>query len=201
MFIGPFDQAAPWSEEGVLGVARFLDKVERLSKKELVDCVDDNCPAEIPDTFKRTLHKTIKKITDDIDSRRFNTAVSTFMIFVNEASALPKIPKAALEKFLTLLAPFAPHLTEELWEKLEHSESIHKENWPTFNPALAKDEEIELVLQVNGKIRDTIKVSAEISKEDAISLAKSSEKIQKWLEGKTAKKEIFVPGKLVNLVI
>jgi len=201
MFIGPFDQAAAWNEGGVEGVRRFLDKIERLSEKEFVDCEDGKCAKEVPDEFKRTLHKTIKKVSEDLNNFHFNTAVSALMIFVNEAQKLAKLPRSAYEKFLTILAPFAPHLCEELWEKLGQKNSIHLEIWPSFDEKLAKDDQIELVVQVNGKLRDTVKVAADISKEDALDLAKKSEKVQKWLKGGKIKKEIFVPGKLVNLVV
>jgi len=200
MFIGPFDQAAAWSEGGVEGVRRFLDKVERLSEKKLFDCKGDKC-GEVSEDFKRTLHKTIKKVTDDLNGFHFNTAVSALMIWVNEAQKQDQLPRAAFERFLTLLAPFAPHLAEELWEKLGNKESIHLQPWPEYSDKLAQDDQIELVISVNGKLRDTIKVPADISKEEALKLAKESEKVQKWLEGKEPKKEIFVPGKLVNLVI
>ena len=199
MFIGPFDQAAAWSEGGVAGVRKFLEKVWRLTEKKLVDC-DGDCPAEIPDEFKRTLHKTIKKVSEDITQRHFNTAVSALMIFANEAGKLDTLPRPAFEKFLTILAPFAPHLTEEIWERLGHEKSIHLKKWPSFDSKLAQDETITLPVSVNGKLRDTIEVAADISEKEALDLAKKSEKIQKWLEGKEIKKEIFVPGRMVNLV-
>ncbi len=201
MFIGPFDQSASWNEGGVEGVRRFLEKVERLSEKELFDCTGGKCATIVSPEFKRTVHKTIKKVTEDLANFRFNTAVSALMIFVNEAQKQEQLPRAAFSKFLTLLAPFAPHLAEELWEKLGNKESIHTQAWPDYNPDLAKDDTIALVIQVNGKLRDTIDVAADISKEEALELAKKSEKIAKWLEGKEPKKEIFVPGKLVNLVV
>ncbi|MFH0776203.1 MAG: leucine--tRNA ligase, partial [Patescibacteria group bacterium] len=191
MFIGPFDQAAAWSTGGVAGVRKFLEKVWRLFEK-----IKDK---ENPD-LEKTLHKTIQKVSSDIAQKHFNTAISALMIFVNEATAVGLAQKLA-EDFLRILAPFAPHLAEELWEKLGHKNSIHLETWPTFDPALVKDETITLAVSVNGKLRDTISVPAEISKDDAIAVAKSSEKIQKWLEGKAIRKEIFVPGKMVNFVV
>ncbi|MCF7845664.1 MAG: leucine--tRNA ligase, partial [Candidatus Peribacteraceae bacterium] len=200
MFIGPFDQAAAWSEGGVAGVRKFLEKVWRLQEKKLIDCGDD-CPPEIPEEFQRTLHKTIKKVSEDITNRHFNTAVSALMIFVNEASKLGSLPRPAFEKFLTLLAPFAPHLTEEIWAQFGHEKSIHLETWPDFNADLAQDETITLPVSVNGKLRDTLEVPADISEAEALKVAKESEKIQKWLEGKEIKKEIFVPGRMVNLVV
>ena len=194
MFIGPFDQEAVWSEGGVEGARRFLDRVERLSEKS-------GAKAKKSEALEKLLHKTIKKVTEDLENFHFNTAISSLMIFINDAQQLPKIPQAAFEKLLTILAPFAPHLAEELWNGLGNKKSIHLESWPSFDAALAKDDQIELVIQVNGKLRGTIEVAADIEEKEAIELAKKAEKVQKWLEGKEVKKEIFVPGKLVNLVV
>ncbi|MFA6458472.1 MAG: leucine--tRNA ligase [Patescibacteria group bacterium] len=191
MFIGPFDQAASWSEGGVAGVRKFLEKVWRLFEK-LTNSVNPE--------LEKSLHKTIKKVSQDITGRHFNTAVSSLMIFVNEATQVG-LPQNLGEDLLRMLAPFAPHLTEEIWAKLGHTTSIHLEKWPSFDPALAKDETITLAISVNGKLRDTISVAAEIGKDEALALAKQSEKIQKWLDGKEISKEIFVPGKMINFVI
>ncbi|MFH0834014.1 MAG: class I tRNA ligase family protein [Patescibacteria group bacterium] len=209
MFIGPFDQAAAWSTGGVAGVRKFLEKVWRYF--ETWNMVPNKSEDWDNDEEKRMIHKTIKKVSEDIENRRFNTAVSQLMICLNLVykyfpdSKLPDeanvVSKKWFEQFLILLAPFAPHLAEELWEKLGHKNSIHLEAWPTFDPNLVKDETITLAVSVNGKLRDTISVPAEISKDDAIAAAKNSEKIQKWLEGKTIRKEIFVPGKMVNFVV
>lgn len=202
MFIGPFDQAASWNEGGVAGVRKFLEKVERLLDKPFDEIREDGtCETGMRDDVRRLTHKTVKKVTDDLHNFHFNTAVSALMIFVNEIQKCEKLPKKTFEKFLTILAPFAPHLCEELWERLGHEQSIHLESWPSYDEALAKDDEIELVIQVNGKLRDTISVAADIDKDAALDLAKESEKVVKWLEGKEIRKEIFVPGKLVNLVI
>ncbi len=191
MFIGPFDQAASWSEGGVAGVRKFLEKVWRLFEK---------LAASPNPELEKSLHKTIKKVSQDIAGRHFNTAVSSLMIFVNEATQVG-LPQNLGEDLLRILAPFAPHLTEEIWVKLGHTTSIHLEKWPSFDSALAKDETITLAISVNGKLRDTISVAAEIGKDEALTLAKQSEKIQKWLDGKEIRKEIFVPGKMINFVI
>jgi hypothetical protein len=202
MFIGPFDQAAPWSLSGVEGVKRFLEKAWRLfTEKKLELKPADGCPVSANPEFRRALNRTIKKVTEDIDSQNFNTAVSSMMIFVNFASAQAVLPQPGLEKFLKILSPFAPHLAEELWEKLGHNTSILREPWPEFNPQWIEDETVNLVIQINGKLRDTISVPKDIAKDDALKLAKSAEKITKWLEGKKIVKEIFVQGKLVNLVV
>jgi leucyl-tRNA synthetase len=147
------------------------------------------------------IHKTIKKVSEDIENFRYNTAIAQMMIFVNFAVKFDELPREVFENFLKLLAPFAPHLAEELWAEIGNKESIFKQAWPKYNPALVKDETINLVIQINGKIRDTIEVSADISEEEAKKIALESEKVKKWLEGKETIKVIFVKGKLVNIVI
>ena len=194
MFIGPFDQALPWNERGLLGIRRFLDKVWRLYEKPLTDAPID--------TLTRLLHKTIKKVTEDIDTFSFNTAVSTLMIFVNEATNHEAFPRDIATTFLTLLAPFAPHLTEELWhEILKNTTSIHQEPWPIYDPALTIDDQLTIAIQINGKLRDTIVVPADTPDAELLTLAKASEKVQAHLAGKELKKEIVVPKKLVSFVV
>jgi non-canonical purine NTP pyrophosphatase (RdgB/HAM1 family) len=147
------------------------------------------------------LHKTIKKVTEDIDNLKFNTAISSLMILANEMEKGKQISSIHYSQFLILLSPFAPHITEELWKSLEEKESVHSQNWPEFNPELIKEKEIQLVIQINGKLRDQIKVPADISEEQAKKIALESEKIKKWIEGKEIRKIIFVKGRLVNIVI
>ena len=147
------------------------------------------------------LHKTIKKVTEDIDNLKFNTAISSLMILANEMEKEKEISLLHYSQFLILLSPFAPHITEELWESLEEKESVHSQNWPKFNPELIKEKEITMVIQVNGKLRDQIKVPTDISEEQAKKIALESEKIKKWIEGKEIRKVIFVKGKLVNVVV
>ncbi|MFA5352511.1 MAG: leucine--tRNA ligase, partial [Candidatus Gracilibacteria bacterium] len=192
MFMGPFEGSCPWSTKGVIGLRRFLEKVWRLYEK-----VSDSTDAKL----EKTLHKTIKKVSEDIDNFGFNTAISQMMIFVNEATGEKEFPRAFAEKFLLLLAPFAPHFTEELWEKLGNKTSIHSQPWPAFDAKLTIDSTITLAIQINGKLRDTIEVAADISKEEAIKLAKASPNAAKWLEGNAIKKEIYVTGKLVSFVV
>ncbi len=200
MFMGPFDQAIPWDAKGVVGVKRFLDKVWNLfESKKFIEC-GGSCH-DIPKEIPFGLHKTIKKVTEDINNMRFNTAISQMMIFINLISGADVVPRAAMEKFLIILSPFAPHITEELWSRLGNKTSIFKEKWPKYNPALIKDETINLVVQVNGKLRDTIPVDANISEDKAKKIAKDSEKVKKWIKGKEIVKVIFVKGKLINIVI
>ncbi|MFH1225720.1 MAG: leucine--tRNA ligase [bacterium] len=189
MFMGPFDQAIPWDTKGVIGVRRFLDKVWVLA---------ETAGKEKNKELERLLHKTIKKVSNDIETMDFNTAVSQMMIFVNQAK---EINQEILEKFLIILAPFAPHLAEELWEKLGNKDSIFKEKWPEYDKKLVKDETISLVIQINGKLRDNLAVPADITEKEATNQALASEKIQKFLVGQKPKKIIFVKGKLINIVI
>ena len=146
------------------------------------------------------MHQTIKKVIEDIDAQKFNTAIAAMMEFVNEAQNLGIVKKQA-EDFLKILAPFAPHISEELWQRLGHKESILKQKWPKFDSRLIKEEIFQLVVQVNGKVRDTISASVGISEKQAKDLALKSEKIQKWLGDKKIKKTIFLKDKLINFVL
>ena len=193
MFMGEFAESKPWDAHGISGVRRFLERVWNLTTM-MTDGADDM-------EATRALHKTIKKVTEDIKEMKFNTAISAMMIFSNKVVEKQIIAKDSLEKFLKLLAPFAPHITEEIWEEMGHEESIFKESWPAFEGAFTVDKEITLVVQVNGKVRDTLIVRAEIGDEEAKAKALSSEKIRKWLEGKTIKNVVVVKGKLVNIVV
>ena len=201
LFVAPLEDAVMWNENNIVGIVRFLEKIWKIfEEKELVDCGGgcEGMPKELP----IVLHKTIKKVTEDMESFNFNTAISQMMIFINEFSKHDKLPKAGMEKFLILLAPFAPHITEEIWQEvLGHKDSIFLEKWPEFNEAMTKDDEIELVVQVNGKVRDKIKVSADISEEEAKKVAIASEKVLKYTDGKEIKKVIYVKGKLVSIVV
>ena len=154
-----------------------------------------------PISTETLLHQTIKKVTEDIENLKFNTAISSLMILANEMEKEKEISLIHYYKFLALLSPFAPHITEELWKSLGEKESIHLQSWPKFDPKLIKDSEITLIIQVNGKLRDQIKVSVDISEEEAKKIALKSEKLKKWIDGKEIKKIIFVKGRLINVVI
>ena len=204
MFMGPLEDAKPWNTKGIVGIRRFLEKVYSLADvKKLESCTCDcnsgTCDC-VPAGLPSLMHKTIKKVGEDIENFKFNTAISQMMILVNELTKYDSLPKEAIEMLLILLAPFAPHITEELWEKLGHTESIFKESWPKYNPELIKDEKINLVIQVNGKNRDLVEVSADISEEEAKDLAVKREAVQKWLDG-GVKKVIYIKGRLVNIVV
>jgi len=201
MFMGPFADTIPWSTEGVKGVRRFLEKVFSLTPQPPLpkgegERVPQHCGTS---GVRALLHKTIKKVTEDIIAMKFNTAVSTMMIFVNEAQK-QGITKDELEKFLIILAPFAPHIAEELWAQLGNKESIFKQFWPSYDVNLIKDEIIKLAVQVNGKLRDTIEVAADISDNEVKEKALASEKLKKWVDGKEIAKIIVVQNRLVNVV-
>jgi leucyl-tRNA synthetase len=192
MFMGPLEQTKPWNTHGVEGVYRFLQKAWRLVQAGARDGQDEN--------ILRLRHKTIKKVTDDIRSFRFNTAISALMIFVNEATTRGASADD-METLAILLSPFAPHLAEELWHTLGHADLVSLAAWPHHDDALTIDDTIELVVQVNGKLRDRLSVAVDTPREEALALACGSANVAKWLAGKTVVKEIFVPNKLVNLVV
>jgi len=194
MFMGPLEDMKPWNTKGIVGIVRFLEKVYKNAGK----ITDKNITNK---KLESLFHKTIKKITNDIESLRFNTAISQMMIFANELDKQESISKIQYEKYLILLSPFAPHIAEEIWKKLGHTKSIFLEAWPKYDEKLIQDEEIELVIQINGKVRDKLRVSADITEEDAKKLAVESEKIKSQISGKKIKKIIFVKGKLISIVI
>ncbi|MBJ2356088.1 leucine--tRNA ligase [Sphaerochaeta sp. S2] len=195
MFMGPLEVSKPWATTGLNGIYRFLDRVWRLYEERPI--TDDEPSKEL----NKTLHKTIKKVTHDTATLNFNTAISQMMVLVNELYKVDEFPSVVAETLVKLLGPYVPHIAEELWEKLGNKESLTKVTWPTFEENLTIDDEIEMVFQVNGKVRDKQTVSKGMDKASALAMAKESEKIQQWIEGKTIVKEIVVPDKLVNIVV
>ncbi|MFZ9888855.1 MAG: leucine--tRNA ligase [Myxococcota bacterium] len=203
MFMGPLEQVKPWQMAGVEGVSRFLHRVWRLVIDENSGALQTritDAPPETEDALHRALHKTIKKVLEDSEGMRFNTAISQMMSFVNEATSATTLPRAILRDFLKVLSPYAPHIAEELWQRLGGAELLATVEWPRHDDALTMDETITLAVQVNGKRRDEIAVPRAASKEEVERLALASEHVQRHLEGKTAKKVIVVPGRLVNVV-
>ena len=195
MFMGPFDQAIAWSTQGVKGVFRFLNRVWNL----VLECKENRKSS--PKAIKE-IHKLNKKIDEDLELMKFNTAIAAFMEFINFASSSKKdIGRDVIERMLILLAPFTPHMTEELWQKLAKKDSIHKQKWPRYEPKLVREEKITLIIQINGKVRDKVEVEANTSKEKARVIAFSREKVKKYILGKEIKKIIFVPEKLINFVV
>jgi leucyl-tRNA synthetase len=201
MFLGPLERDKPWNTKGIEGVRRFLDRSWRLlvdDEENLDPRVQDVAPGE--DSL-RVLHKTIDAVTTMTEDLRFNTAISQMMVFVNEMTGMETRPRAVLEQFVLLLAPYAPHLAEEMWSRLGHGDTLAYEAWPKADPAYLVDDTITVVVQVMGKLRDQMEVPADADKDAILDLAVALEKIQPWLEGKEVVKRIYVPGKLVNLVV
>ena len=199
MFMGPLDAAIAWSENGLDGSRRFLDRVWRLFINE-----DGSLSNKIVENNDNSLDKvynqTVKKVTEDFDTLNFNTAISQLMVFINDCYKANNIYKPYVEGFVKMLAPIAPHVSEELWQRLGNKETITYQPWPTYNASLLVDDEIEIVVQVNGKVRAKINIPKDLSKEDMQELALQNENVKLSIEGKEIKKVIAVPQKLVNIV-
>jgi leucyl-tRNA synthetase len=197
MFLGPLEAVKPWSEKGIEGVHRFLRKIHREclnNKKHLV-------AEEINKETLRLLHETILKVSDAIRDLRFNVAISQMMILANHLQKAENFSLDTVKSLLQLLAPFAPHLAEEMWEKLGGTPSIINHPWPQAREELLVSEQITIVFQVNGKLRGQAQFSKDVDKGTVISAAKADPKVQSFVEGKEIVKEIYVPGKLVNLAV
>ncbi|MGV7117646.1 leucine--tRNA ligase [Paenibacillus kyungheensis] len=200
MFMGPLEATKPWNENGVEGMYRFLSRVWRLFITDEGQLNAKITDGEGDEAFKRTAHKTIKKVTEDLDGLRFNTAISQLMIFVNDAYKTDVLPRDLMEKFVQLLSPLAPHIAEELWARLGHEGSITYVEWPTFDEQWTTESEVEIVIQVNGKIVQRNKIAKDLDAKAMEESALSLEAVQQAIEGKTVRKVIAVPGKLVNIV-
>lgn len=202
MFMGPLTMSKPWSTQGITGIHRFLEKVWNLSEKTMTD-LDLNSKIEDKTLLsaRKTFAQTIKKVTDDTASLNFNTAISQMMIFINEISKLPEIPKAMWQDFVKILSPYAPHLCEELWQKLGNSGTIAYEQWPTANENFIKDDTKTIVVMVNGKKRDTFEAASGTADGVLKQTALSRDGVKKFTDGLEIVKCIIVPDKLVNLVV
>ena len=194
MFIGAFDQSTPWSQQGLKGCYKFMERVWNL-QDNLVD--GDGYSPEL----EKAMHKAIKKVGEDYERMKFNTAIATLMSLVNDFYKVGRVTKGEFMTLLKLLSPVAPHITEELWEKYGGEGLLSISSWPEFDEAKTKDDEIEIVLQINGKVRDKLVIPAGLSKEETEEAAKKTEKFQIFTEGKEIVKVITVPGKLVNVVV
>jgi len=200
MFMGPLEAIKPWNMQGVEGVHRFLQRAWRVViDEDTCELAEQVKEAEADEATLRLLNQTIKKVGDDIESFGFNTAISAMMIFVNHLNKQTVRPKAVIEKFVLILAPFAPHIAEELWEKLGHTDSLAYEPWPEYDKELIKEKVIELAVQVNGKIKDRIVVSADAEVKKIESDALISEKVKAAMAGKPAKKIIVVKPRIVSI--
>jgi len=192
MFMGPFTEGGDWDDSGIKGIARFVDKFFDIIYTK-VKCQDEK-------KAKTALHKAIKKVTEDIEKFQFNTVVSALMEFANVTNKT-RLNTADKKTAVQLIAPIAPHLAEELWAHLGNKKSVFDSKWPEYDEEMIVEDTIELVVQINGKVRAKVEADATIDQEGAIKLAKDLENIQKYLEGKNIVKEIYVPGRLVNIVI
>jgi leucyl-tRNA synthetase len=215
MFIGPWDQGGPWSEVGINGMARWLNRVwdiltrdpARLDAGPWAGQAHPQRNQSIRDT-RRLLHQTVRKCYNDLDRFKFNTCIAALMEFSNhlnrvwaDAGVDSETWRECVEKFLLMLSPIAPHISEELWERTGRQYSIHQQPFPTWDDTLASEDTITLVVQVNGKVRDRLEVPADIEEEAAQQLALASPRIKSYTEGKPVTKAVYVPGRLVNLVV
>lgn len=200
MFMGPLEATKPWNTNGAEGIHRFLSRVWRLFVSDNGELNAKIVDGEGKEEFKRTWHKTIKKVTDDLEHLRFNTAISQMMIFINEAYKADELPRKSMENFVQMLSPLAPHLAEELWSRLGFTESVTYVPWPEFDEAWTVDAEVEIVIQVNGKIVERAKIAKDMDQEAMKEHSLSLPNVKQALEGKSIRKIIAVPGKLVNIV-
>jgi leucyl-tRNA synthetase len=213
MFLGPWEQGGDWSARGISGISRWLNRIWKLvlegyrMKPETIaedKLGDEKAHRDLP----RITHQIIRKVTEDLEKFRLNTMIAALMEFTNYLTKVREMGcvtgsawKEAIDTLLLLLAPMAPHLTEELWQRTGHDYSIHNQSWPHWDEGLAKDEEITLVIQVNGKLRDRIIVPASITETEVRQLALERQRVKAYLGGKELTNVIYVPGRLVNLVV
>jgi leucyl-tRNA synthetase len=200
MFLGPLEVSKPWISSGIIGVSRFLERLWVISEKPLCGDAPGSEKAGGAE-LQKLLHRTIKKVTDDTSTLNFNTAISAMMIYSTELAKLSEIPRALWEPLVIMAGAYAPHLGEELWEKLGHKGSVSACRWPVYDEALTVFDEVTVVVQVNGKIRDKFTAAAGTAKDQLEKTALALPGVQKWLEGLTIAKVITIPDKLVNIVV
>jgi leucyl-tRNA synthetase len=193
MFMGPLEQVKPWQMSGIQGVRRFLDRAHAVATRELGGSIDKET--------RKLVHKTIRKVTSDIENLHFNTAVSAMMILTRELADRTPVPREGVEALVLLLSPFAPHLGEELWQRLGHATSLAYEPWPTYDEELCRDELVEIAVQVKGRVRGRIKVAPDAPEDEARRLAEGEENVKQHIAGRTIKKFVYVPGKIVNFIV
>jgi leucyl-tRNA synthetase len=196
MFMGPLEQVKPWQTSGMEGARRFLERTWNVVTGPVTEA-----PEAYDDATRRLVHKTIRKVTHDIEGLRFNTAISAMMILVRHLGGLKSVPKQAAEDVALIVSPFAPHLGEELWRRLGHAESLAYAPWPTFDPALVKEDVVELGVQVNGKLRGTITLAVDADETTAREAALAEPRVSAHVEGKAIKKFIYVKAKIVNFIV
>jgi leucyl-tRNA synthetase len=195
MFMGPLEMAKPWDTKGIIGVRRFLDKIWKIAEsRQLSD-------RPVDEQIIKQLHKTIKKVGEDIENLRFNTGISAMMILVNNFQKIEDLNKDVYLEFLKLLAPYAPHLAEELWEMAGEKYSIHQQAWPEYDPQMITDDMVTIVFSVNGKVRGKEELPVDISREELEEKALNNENIVRHIAGKQVDRVIVVPSKMVNIVV
>lgn len=202
MYMGPLEAQKPWNTRDIVGMSRFLSGVWR----NLVGDEESGKTARIeqtaiPEAIDRMLHRAIRKVGEDIRNLRFNTAIAELIKLNNEMTKMPAVPRALAETFVLLLAPFAPHLAEEVWQRLGHEKSLARHSWPTYDEDKLLEDTIDVPVQVNGKLRDRITVPADADEATVLSAAEAAEKVRPWLDGKQVHKRLYVPKKLVNFVV
>ncbi|KOR85553.1 leucyl-tRNA synthetase [Bacillus sp. FJAT-22058] len=200
MFMGPLDASIAWSTNGLDGSRRFLDRIWRLLVNDDGTITDKMTETDDTGKLEKVYHQTVKKVTENYEELKFNTAISQLMVFINDAYKADSLPKVYIEGFVKLLAPVAPHIAEELWSKLGHSESITYGTWPAFDEAKLVDNEVEIVIQINGKVKAKLMVPTDTTREKLEEIAMGDDSIKEQIDGKTIRKVIAVPGKLVNIV-
>ncbi|SIR83072.1 leucyl-tRNA synthetase [Peribacillus simplex] len=200
MFMGPLDASIAWSTNGLDGSRRFLDRIWRLLVNDDGAITDKMTETDDTGKLEKVYHQTVKKVTENYEELKFNTAISQLMVFINDAYKADSLPKVYIEGFVKLLAPVAPHIAEEIWSKLGHSESITYGTWPAFDEAKLVDNEVEIVIQINGKVKAKLMVPTDTTKEKLEEIAMGDDSIKEQIDGKTIRKVIAVPGKLVNIV-
>ena len=196
MFMGPLEQVKPWQTSGMEGARRFLERTWNLATGPLSEA-----PEAYDDATRRLVHKTIRKVTQDIEALHFNTAIPAMMILVRHLSGLDATPRGAVEVLALLVSPFAPHLGEELWSRLGHDTSLAYAPWPQFDPDLVKEDVVEIGVQVNGKVRGAITLAVDADEATAREAALGEPRVGTHLEGKTIKKVIYVKGKILNFIV
>jgi len=204
MFMGPFDQPIPWDTRNIIGVKRFLERVWKLQSKV---CQHQACQGlALTSSMSRSrldmlIHQTIKKVTEDIENFHFNTAISALMILLNEMEKQDSLKIEDYKLLIKLLSPFAPHIAEELWFELGEKKSIHLEKWPVFDASKTIENSFKLVVQINGKVRDVFEVPAGISEDEAKDLTLKRANVKKWIGDKRVEKIIYVPNKIISIVM
>ncbi|MFW6067928.1 MAG: class I tRNA ligase family protein, partial [Myxococcota bacterium] len=193
MFMGPLEATKPWSTSAIQGVRRFLDRVYEVTRRA---SPEEACEGEL----LRLVHKTVRTVTEHIEQMRFNTAISQMMVLTNELMKRERVPAEAVERLAQLLHPFAPHLGEEMWALLGHPPSIQEVPWPEWDPAMVEETEVEVPVQVNGKVRGKVTLPKDADEAQALEAARSDPKVAAHLEGKALRKTIWVPGKILNLI-